>query len=137
MVGSRLIIVPSIPLAPFTTHVPGPAQPGTALSVVPFLGLARDLSALLLPVQPRSQFRADLERSLLAEARQQNATSSLADYAWTAGPAGARFDLLERRWVIGAAAAAAVGSAVSLAGIMAYVLHRRGDRAASGLAVDS
>ena len=98
--------------------------------MVPFLALARELSALLLPVRPSSEFRVDLERSLLAQARQLNAQAAMADFASPGTYSGVRFDSLERRWVIGAAAAAVVGSAVSIAGIVAYALHRRSERAA-------
>lgn len=84
---------------------------------------------LLIPVRPSPQFRADLERSLLAAARQQNAQMTMTGFAPQAASAGSRFTFPERRWVIGAAAAA-VGSAVSIAGIVAYMLHRRSERAA-------
>ena len=96
------------------------------LSVVPFLALARELGALLVPVQPRADFRTELERSLLAQARQQNAQARLVPVLVEGR------DGLERRWVVvgaAAAAAAAVGSAVSIAGIVVYVRRRR-DRAA-------
>ncbi len=127
MAVSRLVLPSRILLA---TRAPGLSRPGAVLSVVPFLGLARELAALFVPVQLRPQFRADLERSLLAAARQQNARAAMAGFASPATLGGARFDAFERRWVIGAAAAAAVGSAVSIAGIVAYMLYRRGDRAA-------
>jgi 2-methylisocitrate lyase-like PEP mutase family enzyme len=96
---------------------------------MPFLSLARELAALLLPIQPAQQFRDDLEHSLVAAAHQQNARAALNGY----DPYGAisiEREGFERRWMIGAAAAAAVGSAVSIAGIMAYVWRRRSDRAA-------
>lgn len=123
---SRLVI-PSI--TPFATYAPGHSRAAGVLTVVPFLGLARELAALLLPVRPRPQFRAELERSLLAAARQQNARRAVSGFMPAAASYGGRLTLLERRWVIGAAAAA-VGSAVSIAGIVAFVLHRRGEHAA-------
>ena len=95
---------------------------------MPFLSLARELAALLLPLQPRQQFRDDLERSLIAAARQQNAYGVLAGHNY---PQVVRVEQgADRRWVIGAATAAAVGSAVSIAGIVAYVLRHRSERAA-------
>jgi hypothetical protein len=90
------------------------------LSIMPFLALAREVAALFAPVAPRPEFRSDLERVLVAQARQQAAHAALIPVGIETG---------ERRWVKGAAAAAAVGSAVSLAGIVVYVLRRR-DRVA-------
>ncbi len=113
----------------FATRAPGYGRSGDVLTVVPFLGLARELAALLLPVRPSPQFRADLERSLLAAARQQNAQWAVTGFTPSATPYGGRFTPIERRWVIGAAAAA-VGSAVSIAGIVAYMLHRRSEHVA-------
>ena len=127
MTTSRL---PIPPLNLFTTQARDSAQAGDVLSVVPFLSLARELSALLIPVRPSSEFRGDLERSLLVSARQLNAQAAMADFTSPATYSGVRFDTLERRWVIGAAAAAMVGSAVSIAGIVVYALHRRAERAA-------
>jgi hypothetical protein len=125
MVVRRLILLLPILLS---TRTFGMSRSGDVLSLVPFLSLARELAALLLPVQPSPQFRADLERSLLAAAQQQNAR--FLRFPPPATFAGTRFDGFERRLVIGAAAAAAVGSAVSIAGIVVYVLYRRSDRAA-------
>lgn len=113
----------------FTTQAPGHNRSSEMLTVVPFLGLARELAALLLPVRPSPQFRADLERSLLAAARQQYAQLAATGFTPPATSYGGRFTSLERRWVIGAAAAA-VGSAVSIAGIVAYVLYRRSEHVA-------
>jgi hypothetical protein len=94
------------------------------LSVVPYLALARELAALFTPVSPRAEFRVGLERTLIAEARRQAAETMLVPIAIESRDGG------ERRWVmVSAAAAAAVGSAVSIAGIVVYVLRRR-DRAA-------
>jgi hypothetical protein len=126
MAVSRHVFLPSIL---FSTRMAGTAQTGAVLSVVPLLGLARELAVLFLPMQPRSQFRADLERSLLAAARQQNAQAVLASFAAGASLTSPRPDVFERRWVIGATAAA-ISSAVSIAGVVAYMIYRRGGRAA-------
>lgn len=123
---SRLVNPSNIP---FATYAAGHNRSGGVLTVVPFLGLARELASLLLPVRPSPQFRADLERSLLAAARQQNAQLLVTGFTPPAPSYGVRFTSIERRWVIGAAAAA-VGSAVSIAGIVAYMLHRRSEHAA-------
>jgi len=66
-----------LPQVLFTTRTPAAPNAGDTLSVMPFLALARELAALLLPVQPRPQFRQDLERSLMAAARQQSAHNAL------------------------------------------------------------
>jgi hypothetical protein len=111
-------------------------RPTEPLNLSPFLALARELSALLLPVKPRAQFRADLHRNLVASAQRQQAQLLVALSAHDAPAPGA---LPQRqvekyaarwerelgqgsiRWVVGAAA---VGSAVSLAGILAYLMRR-------------
>jgi hypothetical protein len=126
MSGSLLAFLPQLM---FTTRTPATPQAGDVLSVMPFLSLARELAALFLPVQPRKQFRDDLERSLMAAARQQSARTILSAPGELELHRGER-DGIERRWVIGAATAAAVGSAVSIAGIVAYVLRHRSERAA-------
>lgn len=123
---SRLVIPSNIL---FTTQASSHGRSGDVLTVVPFLGLARELAALLLPVRPSLQFRADLERSLLSAARQQNAQLAVTGFTPSATSYAGRFTPLERRWVIGAAAAA-VGSAVSIAGIVAYMLYRRSEHVA-------
>ncbi len=120
MSASLFAILPHVLFSTRTFGAPHAADP---LTVMPFLALARELAALLIPVQPRPQFRADLERSLMGAARQQNARGALVQ--------GEPLEFVERegtdrRWVIGAAAAAAVGSAMSVAGIVTYVWwHRR------------
>jgi hypothetical protein len=118
-----------LPLVMFSTRTPALPQAADVVSVMPFLSLARELAALLVPLQPRQQFRDDLERSLIAEAHYQNAYGELARYN-SAQVIRFEHEGTDRRWVIGAATAAAVGSAVSIAGIVAYVLRRRGERAA-------
>ncbi len=115
------------------------APAATRLSIAPFLALTRDLGALLVPMRPRPAFRAELHRSLIADARRQQAQAAL-DIAphpveSTLGdglpdrmaqllalvPGGA-----ERRWVVGAA----VGGAVSL-GFLAYLLRHHDRQAAA------
>lgn len=105
------------------------------LTLVPFLNLARDLAALLVPVRPQPRFKAALEASLVAAARQHCAQQALEINVPSTRllPEGA-FDWREvvslgreRRWVFGAAA---VGSAVSVAGLVAYLWHQRSQRSA-------
>jgi hypothetical protein len=107
-----------------------------SLTLAPYLALSRDLSALIIPVTPDDQFRAQLYESLLDRARRQQVQPMLLPLTeedpetgiphrvvrWVANVPGQ-----DRRWVWGAAA---VGSAVSLAGLVTYVWHRRGSRAA-------
>jgi hypothetical protein len=102
------------------------------LSLGPLLDLSRDLRSVLVVVQPRPDFREELYRHLLVEARRQQALRTLSlpvesspvpQESWTLvhriysghGPGG-------RRWIIGAAA---VGSAASLVGLVAYVRSHR------------
>lgn len=106
-----------------------------SLPLAPYLALARDLTALIVPVRPRPAFRETLEASLLAAARRQHTLEKLAIAAPSAlklpEPSWTWRELLaegrEHRWAIGAAA---VGSAVSVAGVMAYFWRQRGRRAA-------
>ena len=107
-----------------------------SLTLAPYLALSRDLSALIIPVSPDDQFRAQLYGSLLDHARRQQVQPMLLPLTeedpetgiprrvvrWVAQVPGQ-----DRRWVWGAAA---VGSAVSLAGLVTLVWHRRGNRAA-------
>jgi hypothetical protein len=108
------------------------------IALAPLLDVARETAALLVPVQPRAQFRVELHRSLLASARQQKVQRAL----WLAVPdqpallgrvnEWAEHGLSElsdtdRRLVVGAAV---VGSALSVAGILRYVLRQRGRAAA-------
>ena len=106
------------------------------LTLSPFLALARELSALLLPIRPRPQFRAELHRNLVVSAQRQQAQLLVALAAHDA-PTPSAFPQRQvekyagrwerelyqggKRWVVGAAA---VGSAVSLAGILAYLMRR-------------
>jgi hypothetical protein len=110
--------------------------PKSTLTLSPYLALSRDLSVLIAPVRMREEFRAQLYNSLLDHASQQRASVRLPPLSASEPTAGipARFARWviavpgqDRRWVWGAAA---VGSAVSLAGLMTYVWHRRANRAA-------
>jgi hypothetical protein len=116
-----------------------------ALTLAPLLLLAQEIAALLLPLAPRAEYRRALHRSLLKQARRQQAQRLLdlsepihtpfvpEAQALPNRVAGwitqetASLDV-DRRWVLGAAA---VGSAVSLAGILAYVLSHRNRSAVS------
>jgi hypothetical protein len=124
-----------------TQPAANPASLGeVALALTPLFLLAQEIAALLLPMAPRAEYRRALHRSLIKQARNQEAQRllELADPSHTpfvpddqplpyrvAGwitQETATLDV-DRRWVLGAAA---VGSAVSLAGILAYVLSHRG-----------
>ena len=91
---------------------------GGVVSLAPFLALVRELGAEIIPMRLRTEFRDELQRELMVAARQQYARDLL---IWsTPAPAQAR---TSRRWVLGAAT---LGSAVSLASIVAayYMRHR-------------
>jgi len=91
------------------------------VSLAPFMALVRELSAEIIPVRLRVEFRDELQRELMAAARQQYARDRL---NWTTPtPPQAK---TSRRWVLGAATVATVGSAVSVASIVAayYMRHR-------------
>jgi hypothetical protein len=100
-------------------------------SLVAMLDLSRELSNILVPVQPRPEFREELYGRLLVEARRQQALQMLALPAGSLALEESRtmsnradlgYGLESRRWIIGAAA---VGSAASLVGLLAYVRSRR------------
>ncbi len=107
-----------------------------SLTLAPYLALSRDLATLVTPVSPDDRFRTQLYGSLLDHARRQQVQPMLLPLTeedpetgiprrvvrWVAHVPGQ-----DRRWVWGAAA---VGSAVSLAGLVTFVWHRRGNRAA-------
>ncbi len=105
------------------------------LNLSPFLAVVRDLTALLGPIKLRSEFKETLGASLVLAARQSYAHAAL-DTAAHALPA-VEVPLLnwgelptivrERHWAIGAAA---LGSVVSVAGIIAYLRYQRNQRAA-------
>ncbi|WP_423225548.1 hypothetical protein [Candidatus Amarolinea aalborgensis] len=79
----------------------------------PLLRLTRDLAAWMRPVKPRAAFRQDLRRALVATGYRQ-LSPSLA------------LEPLERDsrrdWMLGAAA---IGSAVSVVGVLAYLWRNR------------
>ena len=140
-------VVPGQPVNPKGSAAKAdPASMGEiALTLAPLLLLAQEIAAMLLPLAPAAEYRSTLHRSLIKQARRQQAQRmlDLADpirspFVPEALPlpnrvAGwitqetASLDV-DRRWVLGAAA---FGSAVSLAGILAYVLSHRGRSAAS------
>ena len=111
---------------------------GTFLSL---LGLRRALGDLVVPAPPRQEFRDQLHSQLVRAAQQQLVQRALSiaptvtavSAADTPGmPARLGHWLISdeqagRRWVFGAAA---VGSAVSLAGALALLLRSRVRRAA-------
>jgi len=98
------------------------ASSGSVVSLTPFLTLAREIAALFVPVHLRDEFRAELNRDLMVAARQQYARELLLFPA-----PGTEQSRLSRRWVWGAAT---LGSAVSLAGIVALVWYQRRRQAA-------
>ena len=82
--------------------------------LIPLLRLARDLAAWLRPVKPRAAFRHDLRRALVASGHRQLSPSlALAPMEHDA----------RRDWMLGAAA---IGSAVSVVGVLAYLWRNRG-----------
>ena len=94
---------------------------GGVVSLAPFLALVRELGAEIIPMRLRAEFRDELQRELMAAARQQYARDLL---IWsTPAPAQAK---TSRRWVLGAATLG-LGSAVSVASIVTayYLRHRR------------
>ncbi len=78
----------------------------------PLMALARALSGLWTPVQPRPEFRAQLRYGLIRAAQHKQALAAL----------DSRPALLRRPWIMGAAA---LGSAVSVIGVIAFLLHAR------------
>jgi hypothetical protein len=129
MSNSQSAIVPGVS-APHLSEAQDQAAPvkpasNSIVSLAPFLALVRELSAEVIPVRLRTEFRDELQRELLAAARQQYARDLL---IWSAPtPAQAK---TSRRWVLGAATLG-LGSAVSLASIVtAYYLRHRHRQAA-------
>jgi hypothetical protein len=129
MSNSLSVIVPGIS-TPNLSEAQAPATPvkpasNSVVSLAPFLALVRELSTEVIPVRLRTEFRDELQRELLAAARQQYARDLL---IWsTPAPAQAK---TSRRWVLGAATVG-LGSAVSLASIVtAYYLRHRHRQAA-------
>lgn len=125
MSNSHSAIVPDVS-APNLAEEKAPATTvklvsGGVVSLAPFLALVRELSAEVIPVRLRTEFRDELQRELMAAARQQYARDLL---IWsTPAPAQAK---TSRRWVLGAATLG-LGSAVSVASIVTayYLRHRR------------
>ena len=105
---------------------------GRMLTIAPFLSLARDLTVLFAPAPMRPAYRTELEQTLMTAARQLAAQRTLdiqspsvemaSSYReWAAGMVQPVTDRMDRRWLMGAA----VGSAFSLAGLMALVWRQR------------
>jgi hypothetical protein len=107
------------------------------LPLAALLDLSRELSNILVPVQPTPEYRAELYRRLLTEAHRQQALRLLSlPVGSIPAPEESRTMIrrvyLEygpggRRWIVGVAA---VGSAASLVGLLAYVRSRRHGKAA-------
>jgi hypothetical protein len=107
------------------------------ISLASLLDLSRELRGVLVAVQPRPEFREELYSHLLVEARRQQALRILSlrvgsDPVLEESQAIVHRIYLgdgpgSRRWIIGAAA---VGSAASLVGLLAYVRSRRHGNAA-------
>lgn len=122
------IIPNTSPMLPTTQRSSTPGTLGArsaapAVPLAPYLTLARELAAQIVPVRLRDEFRDELQHDLMAAARRQYARDLL---LFSAPPAGR--DRTSRRWVLGAAT---LGSAVSLAGIFAaYVVRHRHRQAA-------
>jgi hypothetical protein len=89
------------------------------LSVVPFLDLRRLLDLVLLPVAPRREFRRHLREQLISEATQRGLPRRAQDMSSVGNSLILRGG--HREIIIGAA----VGSAVSLVGLIAFLLHLR------------
>jgi hypothetical protein len=113
------------------------ASPAPRSTLALLLNLSRELGLLLVPVQPRTEFREDLYCRLVAEARRQRVrrvlsltpTDARASGGLTSVPeesvgvlhrAGLASGRTNRRWIIGAA----VGSA-SVLGLWVVVWSRR------------
>jgi hypothetical protein len=101
------------------------------LSLASVLDLSRELSGVLVAIQPRPEFREELYGHLMVEARRQRALrtlslpvgsdSALEKPATIVRRLSPSYGRGNRRWFIGAAA---VGSAASLVGLLAYVRNR-------------
>jgi len=107
------------------------------LSLAALLDLSRELRSVLVAVQPRAEFREALYGQLLVEARRQQAlrmlslpvgsTPARGESRTTVQRIHAGYGAGGRRWIIGAAA---VGSAASVVGVLAYVRSRHHGKAA-------
>jgi hypothetical protein len=98
----------------------------------PLLALARGVKNALTPVEPDSAFRENLRLSLLAAARQRLASRlSLRAEGSTKPPHPVHLFRRHRREIL--IGAAALGSVVSVAGIVAYWIHARAAKAQRAL----
>lgn len=108
------------------------SSPAGWLSLAPLLDLSRELRSVLVVVQPRPEFRQELYGHLLVKARRQQALQMLSLPIGSSQAQGGsrttvrrihpRYGPGGRRWII---RAAAVGSAASVVGLLAYVRSRR------------
>jgi len=118
--GSATLPIASMPIPVEREAVSAPVSRTSSgiVSLAPFLALARELAAEIVPVRLRIEFRDELQRELMAAARQQYARDLL---IWSTPSSPKK--RTSRRWVLGAAT---LGSAVSLASIVAayYMRHR-------------
>ena len=123
--GSATLPIASlpIPVEHEASNAPVSRAASGVVSLAPFLALARELAAEIVPVRLRIEFRDKLQRELMAAARQQYARDLL---IW-ATPSSPR-TRTSRRWVLGAAT---LGSAVSLASIVTALYMRRRQRQAA------
>ncbi|MCX7668944.1 MAG: hypothetical protein N2439_02585 [Anaerolineae bacterium] len=104
-------------------------EANSTLTLAPYVKLARELTDLLVPVPPRPDFVAGLYTDLLERAhKRQTGGLPVVELEPTAGiPVRVARWIMnvptqDRRWMWGAAA---VGSAVSLAGLATLVWRRR------------
>jgi hypothetical protein len=116
----------------------GLAMPSSRwLPLASLLDISRELSNIFVPLQPRPEYQAELYRRLITEARRQQALRMLSLSARSTPVPDEFRTMMHRvhpeygsggmRWIIGAAA---VGSAASLVGLLAYVRSRRHGKAA-------
>jgi hypothetical protein len=98
----------------------------------PLLALARKVKDALVPVQPDPAFRENLRLSLLAAAHQWSASQlSLRAEGSTKSQRPVHLFRRHRKEIL--IGAAAVGSVVSVAGIVAYWIHTRAAKAQRAL----
>jgi len=90
---------------------------GVVLNLVPLLRLRRLLNLALAPVYPRPEFREVLGRQLMADATHMGAGST-SGWVFPGSPS------MRREIIIGAA----LGSAFSLACLIALLIHSRSGR---------
>ncbi len=99
------------------------------VNLIPYLALTRELAHLIVPVHPRPEFCAGLYAGLMERARQRQGTvlpvveiEPVEDLPTRLARWIGSVPTADRRWVWGAAA---VGSAASLLGALAYLMHYR------------